>query len=406
MKIVFLQADGMASAPLEELGGQTPLQSASTPNLDFLTGQGEFGQLILPGELVYQSGDRIHLALLGYDPGKYYSGPGAYEAASLKVGLEKQDVAFLCHLVTLRSMEGKSEGKKMGPHLLLVDDQAGGIETEEARELIDAVNDQLGSETIQFYTGKGHRHLMVWAGGGARRGCANPQAALGRSIESYLPTGEGADLLKELMESCWFVLRNHPVNIEREEAGLNPANGLWLWGVGKAVELPKFADRWAMTGATVSPADLHLGVGICAGLEAMNPQDYEEFHHSDFSFYGKVCHKALQSKDFVYIHVPSPLDSEMKKGQEMVKSLEAIDDGLIGPLLKSLGDMGDYGLLVTCNHRDDSGPSPAACPTPFVLYRSGGTRPAGSPAQFNEIEAGQRGHRDATRMLERLLANR
>ena len=35
MKIVFVQADGMASAPLEELGGRTPLQSAATPNLDF-----------------------------------------------------------------------------------------------------------------------------------------------------------------------------------------------------------------------------------------------------------------------------------------------------------------------------------------------------------------------------------
>ena len=77
-------------------------------------------------------------------------------------------------------MEGKSENKKMGGHLFMLDDQAGGIESGDARDLIDAVNDQMGSETIQFYTGKGHRHIMVWAGGVARRGCGNPHVALGK----------------------------------------------------------------------------------------------------------------------------------------------------------------------------------------------------------------------------------
>ena len=405
MKIVFVQADGMASAPLEELGGQTPLEGASTPNLDFLAGEGEYGHLILPGEHDYLSGDRIHLALLGYDPHKYYSGLAPFEAASLEVGLEKQDVAFLGHLVTLRSMEGKSEGKRMGPQLLMVDDRAGGIDSEEARELIDAVNDQMASETIQFYAGKGHRHLMVWAGGVARRGCGNPHAALGSSIEPYLPTGEGSDILKELMEASWIILRNHPVNIEREETGLNPANCLWLWGAGKAIGLPSLADRWSMTGATISTIDLHLGVGICAGLEAVNLQDYEEFHHSDFSFYAKVCHKALQTKDFVYIHVPSPIYGEMKNGQELVKCLEAFDDGLIGSLLKSLGDVGDYCLLVTCNHDGEDVSASAAGPTPFVLYKSIGANSGSSQGKFSEVEAGQRGHRDAIRMIERLLAS-
>jgi 2,3-bisphosphoglycerate-independent phosphoglycerate mutase len=405
MKIVFVQADGMASAPLDELGGRTPLQGASTPNLDFLAGEGESGHLILPGENVYLSGERVHLALLGYDPQKFYPGPGPFAAASLEVGLEKQDVAFLCHLVTLRSMEGKSEVKKMGPQLLMVDDQAGGIESEEARELINAVNDQMGSETIQFYAGKGHRHLMVWAGGVARRGCGNPHAALGRSIEPYLPTGEGSDILKELMEASWFVLRSHPLNIEREEAGLNPANCLWLWGAGKAMELPKLADRWSMTGATISTSDLHLGVGICAGLEGVNPQEYEEFHHSDFSFYANVCQKALQTKDFVYIHVPSPIHGEMKNGQELVKCLEAMDDELIGTLLRSLRDFGDYCLLVTCNHDEERVSASSPGSTPFVLYKSSGANSGNSLGTFSEVEAGERGHRDATRMIERLQAS-
>ena len=403
MKIVFVQADGMASAPLDELGGRTPLQVASTPNLDCLAGEGEYGHLILPGEKVSLSGERIHLALLGYDPHKYYSGPGPFEAASLEIALEKQDVAFLCHLVTLRSVEGKNDVKKMGPQLLMVDDRGGGIESEDARELIDAINDQMASETIQFYAGRGHRHLMVWAGGIARQGCGKPNAALGRSIEPYLPTGEWSEILKELMEASWIVLRNHPVNLEREEAGKNPANCLWLWGAGKATELPNLEDRWSKTGATIPTVDVHLGVGILAGFEAVNPQQYEEFHHSDFGFYAKVCYKALQTKDVVYIHVPSPGDGARKNGQELVKCLEALDNGLIGPLVKSLRDMGDYGLLVTCNYEVENGSVAGA--TPFVLEKSGATKSGGSQEPFSEAESRKKGNRDATRILERLMAS-
>ena len=406
MKIVFVQADGLASAPLDEFGGRTPLQVASTPNLDRLAGEGEYGHLILPPDNDPISGESIHLALLGYDPHKYYTGPGPFEAASLEVGLEKGDVAFLCHLVTLRSIEGKGEVKKMGSNLLMVDERAGDIESEEARDLIDAVNEQLASETIQFYYGKGHRHIMVWAGGTAARwGCGDPHAVLGRSIESSLPTGEGSDILKELMKASWIVLRNHSVNIDREEAGLNPGNCLWLWGAGKAVELPMITDRWSLPGATISPVDLHLGVGICAGLEPVNLKNYDEQLSSDFSLYAKICEKVLQSKDFVYIHVPSLLRSELKNGQEQVKCLEAMDEGLVGSLFKTLGDHSDYCLLVTCNPENQEGSLSGPEPTPYVLYRSSEAKPGGTARRFTEVEAGQRAHRDATRILERLLAD-
>ena len=154
-------------SPLQELNGRSPLHVASTPNLDDLARHGEYGYLRLPVEANGSLSDIMHLALLGYDPSKYYSGPGPFEAASLEVGLEKHDVAFLCHLVTLRSNESKHDGKKFGPHLIMEDDHVGDLEAEEARELIDAINDQMGSETIQFYTGKGHRHVM----GLGRVGC-------------------------------------------------------------------------------------------------------------------------------------------------------------------------------------------------------------------------------------------
>ena len=156
----------MIDAPNQELAGCTPLQTASTPSVDFLAQHGEYGLLGLPaGGHDFKSG-LTHLSLLlGYDTRKYYTGLGPFESAELGVVLGRQDVAFLWDFVTLRANGGQVDAKKLVPHIIMDDDTAGGIETEEARTLIDTINEQLGSETIQFYAGTGHRHLMVWVGG-------------------------------------------------------------------------------------------------------------------------------------------------------------------------------------------------------------------------------------------------
>ncbi len=76
------------------------------------------------------------------------------------------------------------------------DDTSGGIGTEEARELIDAINEQIGSGTIQFYAGNAHRHLMVWVGGTTQVICHDPHMALGQDVSAYLPVGNGSVVAK------------------------------------------------------------------------------------------------------------------------------------------------------------------------------------------------------------------
>ena len=36
------------------------------------------------------------------------------------------------------------------------------------------------------------------------------------------------------MDAAFFILRDHPLNEERQQEGLRPANCLWLWGQGRA----------------------------------------------------------------------------------------------------------------------------------------------------------------------------
>ena len=265
MKYVIVHAGGMADHPQAELNGRTPLQAAATPHLDQLTQTGELGQLIIPSEGIRHGGGLLGAAILGYDPKKYYQGPGPLEAASLGVSVTEHDVVYRCTMVTLRAEGGKgAEIKKLGPNVIMDDATAGLIETEEARELLEAINEQLGSETIQFYPGAGHRHLMVWVNGKSRALCHDPQSFLGQSIVDALPTGDGADILRKLMDAAHVIMRDHPVNDERIAEGKKAANCVWLWGEGRAVMWPNLTEKYDITGAVVATSDVYRGVGICA----------------------------------------------------------------------------------------------------------------------------------------------
>lgn len=349
MKHVIVHAGGMADHPQPELGGRTPLQASATPHLDRLAQYGELGRLLIPMDGVRHGSGLIGAAILGYDPKKFYPGPGPLEAASLGVSVTEHDVVYRCTMVTLRLEGGKAgDIKKLGPHVIMEDATAGLIETEEARELIEAINEQLGSETIQFYPGAGHRHLMVWVNGKPRAVCNDPQTILGQSIADALPTGDGADILRKLMEAAHLVLRDHPVNEERIAAGKKPANCVWLWGEGRAAMWPSLVEKYDLAGAVVATSDIYRGVGICAGLEAVDP---ERLTSADLRTKAAVALEEFAKKDFVYVH--AELTDEVVHGTDIkakVHGIEEFDRNLVGPLIEGLSKQGSYRFLVICDH--------------------------------------------------------
>ncbi len=74
MKYIVLVGDGMADYPIRELGGKTPLETAKTPNMNYIAKNGSVGMVrtVPPG--FPPASDVANLAILGYDPSKYYSG--------------------------------------------------------------------------------------------------------------------------------------------------------------------------------------------------------------------------------------------------------------------------------------------------------------------------------------------
>lgn len=410
MKYVILHADGMADHPRQELGGRTPLQVASTPHLDRLAQAGELGLLASSPEHHRRGSGLMGTAILGYDPKKYYQGPGPFEAASLGVAVGEQDVAYRCTMVTLRadvqsgSKGGLNEIKKLGPHVVMDDATAGLISTEEARELIEAINEQLGSEMIQFYPGLGHRHLMVWGNGKSRAVCTDPQLLVGRPIADALPTGEGADFLWKLMDASFQILRDHPLNEERSAAGQKPANCLWLWGEGRALFWPSLSERFKMAGVVVSQSDVHRGLGIMAGLEVV---DGSRLAGGDLRAQAAVALEELVKKDFAYVHVELP--DEVLYGSDVaakVKAIEAVDRELVGPLLEGLAKLGFHRIVALCDSGNVQQGQAADGPGFFAYCDSTVASSVGAGRRFIEADAQASTvpPRDATKFIVRLFA--
>ncbi len=415
MKYVIVHGEGMAGTPHQDLGGHTVLQAAATPSLDFLARNGELGLATIATEGLAPGPDATYLALLGYDPRKYHSGPAPFEAASLGVVLGDHDVAFRCSMVTLRSNHAPQEGpwrdevKKLGPQVIMDDATAGAVATEEARELIDAVNEQLGSEAIQFYPGRAHQHLMVWVGGKLRATCVNPQEAVGRAIGSFLPNGDGAEILRQVMDASLVILRDHPVNEQRREAGLKPANCLWLWGQGRPPRLPKLTEQHQLTGALLASGDLLRGIGICAGLEGVEVSASGESRGTDFLGLAETALRELARKDLVYVHVEPPSEARQASDPKAkLKIVEEFDRKTVRTLLEGLPKLGAHRLLLVCDHPAVGGTQARTIPpVPYVLYAGPVTqeRPAGRGFSEADAEAAQDKVRDATRLMARLLAH-
>jgi 2,3-bisphosphoglycerate-independent phosphoglycerate mutase len=224
LKYVILIGDGMADYPLEELEGRTPLEEASTSNMDFVAKEGKNGVALTIPEGMPAGSDVANLSLLGYDPRMYYTGRGPLEAASMGVELESDDIAFRCNLITEKNMT-------------IEDYSAGHITTAEAVELIIALDAKLGSETVRFYHGISYRHLLVLKSG-ENAECTPPHDVVGLHVEEYLPTGEYSKVLRELMMQSRDVLHEHPVNQNRIKEHKNPANLIWPWGQGRKPSMP------------------------------------------------------------------------------------------------------------------------------------------------------------------------
>lgn len=364
MKYVVVLGDGMADEPIGELGGKTPLQAARTPVMDAMAKVSEQGIAYTVPENLPAGSDVANLAMLGYDPQKYYSGRSPLEALSIGVDMKDTDIALRCNIVTLSEDEAYEEKT-------IIDHSSGEITTEEARVLIDAVKKELETEEFQYYPGVSYRHLTIWDRGEVVD-LTPPHDILGKQIGEYLPKEAK---LREMMEKSFDILDRHPINEKRREMGLNPANSIWFWGAGTRPALDDFEEKTGKKGAMVSAVDLLKGIAV--GTHMLNLDVEGATGGLDTNYKGKamaaVDSLTKDGADVVYIHVEAP-DEMGHQGsvKNKVKAIEFLDDQVIRVVAEELKKRGEeFRMLIGPDH-----PTPISIrthskdPIPFMIYDS------------------------------------
>src|SRR4029077_4897350 len=194
-----------------------------------------------------------------------------------------------------------------------------------------------------------------------------------RPAADYLPRGTGAELLRTLMHEGTEVVKNHPVNLARLAAGKAPANAIWLWGQGKAPQLPRFADLHGLKGAFLSAVDLVRGVGMLAGWERVDVPGATGYLDTDYAAKGRYAIAALADHDLVCVHVEAPDEASHEgKADAKVRALEEIDRHIVGPLLEALPAHGKWRILISPDHRTTLRPRAHACGmVPFAVAGTG-----------------------------------
>lgn len=366
MKYIVVLGDGMADYPIPELNNKTPLQYAKKPNIDNLASQSIVGMVKTIPDNLPPGSDVANLSVMGYDPEKYYTGRSPLEAVSMGIDLSNQDLAFRCNLVTL-SDETDYADKTM------IDYSSDEISSEEAARLINEVNRHFKSDSINFYSGVSYRHCMVWKNAPEGFHLTPPHDILEKKIKDYLPKGRHSPKILNMMKDSFNFLRIHDINKNRVARGLRPANSIWLWGEGKRPSLPTFPQKYNVKGSVISAVDLVKGLGICMDLKSINVDGATGTISTNFKGKVEAAIKELESgQDFVYIHIEAPDECGHRyEINNKVRSIELIDEHIIGRLLERLKSFDAFRLLILPDH-----PTPLSLrthtsdPVPFILYDS------------------------------------
>jgi 2,3-bisphosphoglycerate-independent phosphoglycerate mutase len=376
MKYVIVILDGAAGWPLDELGGKTTLQAAQTPNLDSLARDGQVGLAHTVPSGAEPSSSAACMSILGYDPVADYVGRGAIEAASMGIELAPSEVALRMNLVCL-------EGGDMRSY------SSGGISTGESTAIVREIAPLVDDGTFKLYPGVAYRHILVVSGHPELLDVSYtpPHDISDRPVASYLPSGPGSELLRELMDRVRPALANSEVNQRRRELSGFAATDIWPFWPGEAPRgLTPFAEKWGVSAAMSSGVDLLNGLAVLTGIDRIDIVGVTSGSDNDYAAQADGALHALDDHDLVVIHVESP-DEEGHEGDARGKlaAIEAIDS-LVMSTVRARAVVGDVRILAMPDH-----PTPVETkthvgePVPFVLWGPG-IEHNGS-ARYDEISA-------------------
>lgn len=372
MKHIIILGDGMADHAVERLGGKTLLEYANTPNMDNLARIGRAGRLATVPDGFLPGSEVANATILGYDMNKVYEGRGPLEAASIGYEMEPGDLALRCNIICLEN------GKIKNHH-------GGHLTTDESTELIDLLNERLGSDRVRFVKGIQYRHLLIIKGGNKYINCAPPHDHPNEEWRKLLIRPEKghehealdtATLLNELIIKSQDVLYNAPLNVKRRAEGKDEANSIWPWGGGYRPQMKTLSEMYPQIklGDVISAVDLIRGIGHYAGLHNIIVPGATGLADTNYEGKTQAAIEALRKDDFVFLHIEASDEAGHDGDLELkLRTIENLDRRVVGPIFEEVSKWDEpVAIAVMPDH-----PTPVEIrthvkePVPFIVWYPG-----------------------------------
>lgn len=343
--VFWILFDGGGDRPV---GGRTPFHTAFKPTIDYLTSLGSCGILdpIAPG--VRPGSDTAHLALFGYDPYKYYTGRGAFEALGAGLELKPGDVAFRTNLATIDD-NGMVLDRRAGRYITPEEVEA--VENLMAN-IAEDIKRKYGVEIIYKSTVE-HRGVLVLRGSVSHKVSDTDPHKVGakllesRPLENSKEAVLTAEVINEVTKRFSEVAKDLEINRKRRLEGRLPINAILLRGGGYMPQIEPVRERYNIKAAAIAGVALIRGVARAVGMDVYTARGLGGTKDDMFDEAVRLAVELMGRYDLVFLHVKGT-DSASHDGdfKGKVSVIERLDKALT-PYLDRL--LNNY-VVITSDH--------------------------------------------------------
>jgi len=364
-KVVLVVFDGLGDRPVAELDGLTPLEAASTPTLDRIAQSAECGLMHTLGRGLTPGSDTAHIAILGYDPGKDYSGRGPIEVAGLGLELKAGDVAMRGNFGTV------------GPDMVILDRRAGRVtDTDPLTKALDGT--VVDGVTFVVKRGVAHRAGVVMRGEGLSSAITDADPHHGDvPVQKVTATDDNpdskrtAEILNKFLALAHERLQDHEFNKKRRAEGLPEANFLLVRGAGQYHAMDSFEHRFGLHACCIAGGGLYKGVAAFLGMTVLDVKGATALPTTNLDGKFETAIEKLNEFDFIFVHLKATDNlGEDGKFNEKKAFIERADKAMV----RLLDLPEEVRFVITADHSTPcSMKAHSADPVP-IMFRGSGVR--------------------------------
>jgi 2,3-bisphosphoglycerate-independent phosphoglycerate mutase len=365
VKIIYVLLDGVGDLPHPDLAGKTPLEAATTKNMDMLAKNGVMGQVISVGKGIAPESDIAVFNMLGYKfQHSDYAGRGVIEAIGIGIDFKDGDLALRGNFATL-----DNEGK-------IIDRRAGRkIEREDVEKISKEIEEKIKfsnpDASVAVAPTVGHRvTVRLRDSKPLSSEISNTDPAYGRvdgmgiakavtdfmKIEKCIPleqtenASNAANLVNEFTEQSLKIMEKSKVNKQRSQKNKKLLNSILLRDAGnKYPNVKPINDLHSMNFSCIVDMPVEVGISNILKMKAFNAgglTDYEEK--------ASVAAQAMETENAIYVHLKGP-DEFGHDGDAIgkMKNIEEIDKRFFGTLLDHI-DVSKIAVMISADHSTPS----------------------------------------------------